>query len=99
MKTIKSIAFAAISLLIVFLVSCSSAPKDPQITYMEVFTQSATHYPYFGSSRTYYRLYDANRRCSKHGSDCFVVTKTDQIINTADRCDRCRRSWYAHEKK
>lgn len=99
MKTIKSIGIAAISALSLFLVSCSSAPKDPQVTYMETYTRGVTHYPYFGATEKYYVLYDANRKCSKNSNACFVVTKTNQIINSADRCDRCGHCWYVHEKK
>ncbi len=78
-----------------FLIGCSSAPSDPKVTYQE--NVSNTYYPNFGSR--YYKLYDANRLCTKNGNTCFVVTKTNQIINTADRCDRCNHCWYDHYKK
>ncbi len=99
MKTINSIGIAAISALSLFLVSCSSAPKDPQVTYMEEYTQGGIYYPNFGASQKYYVLYDGNRKCSKNSNVCFMVTKTNQIINSADRCDRCGHCWYVHEKK
>lgn len=99
MKIFKIYGLMTICLLSLLFVSCDSAPKDPQVTYMEEYTQSAIHYPNFGATQKYYVLYDANRLCSKHGRGCFVVTKTNQIINSADRCDRCGRCWYVHEKK
>ena len=83
---------------LLFLVGCSGS-SEPEVTYMEEYESSDVHYPNFGSSTRYYTLYDANRLCSNSSLNCFAVTKTNQIINSADRCDRCKRSWYVHEKK
>ena len=83
---------------LLFLVGCSSS-SEPEVTYEEEYISSDTHYPNFGASTRYFVLYDANRLCSKSSMTCFVITKTNKIINTADRCDRCGRCWYAHDKK
>ena len=90
--------FVAIFMLSLFFISCGSS-SEPQVTYEEEYESSDVHYPNFGGSTKYYVLYDANKKCSKSSIQCFVVTKTNHIINTADRCDKCNKCWYAHEEK
>lgn len=98
MKKLLFIPVFALCSFALILSSCDDS-SEPEVTYMEEYESSDVYYPNFGSSTTYYTLYDANRLCSKSSGKSFVVTKTNQIINSADRCDRCGHCWYAHDKK
>ena len=97
MKTTVYSIMATFIFLTLSLTSCG--PSEPEVTYMEEHTTSDVYYPNFGGSTKYYTLYDANKKCSKSSIQCFVVTKTNQIINSADRCDKCNKCWYAHFDK
>lgn len=78
--------------------SCSdNVPDEPTVTSVQV-QSSSTHYPNFGAT-VYQTLYDKNRICPTSSSHCFRVTKTNGIINSADRCDYCGSCWYAHREK
>lgn len=91
-------------LLLVGFASCDSGSKEtvsiyPVVTYQETKTVSDVHYPNFGATTTYYTNYDGNRKCKNNSDISFRVTKTNKIINSADRCDNCGHTWYAHYTK
>ena len=85
-------------LLLALSTSCgSNVPDEPTVTSVQVHS-ATTHYPYFGAT-VYKTLYDNNRICPTSRSHCFRVTKTNNIINTADICDYCESCWFAHREK